>query len=57
MSWSVEVAGLDSEDAQRKYHAALELLCQTVPELSQYVDLQTGSIEGGTAALREHGNC
>ena len=50
----LEEAGLDSEDAQRRYHAALELLCQTVPELSQYVDLQTGSIEGGTAALREH---
>lgn len=50
----LEAAGLDSEDAQRKYHAALELLCQTVPELSQYVDLQTNSIEGGTAALREH---
>ena len=50
----LEAAGLDSEDVQRKYYAALELLCQIVPELSQYVDLQTNSIEGGTAALREH---
>jgi len=30
----------------------LALLCQAVPELAQYIDLQTDTIQGGTDALR-----
>lgn len=42
---------LTSEE-QQEYHNILALLCSTVPELSQYIDLETDTIEGGTAALR-----
>ncbi|MGN0184681.1 MAG: phage tail tape measure protein, partial [Aristaeellaceae bacterium] len=41
-----------SEDEQRQYHNTLALLCQVVPELSNSIDLETNSIDGGTAALR-----
>ena len=36
------------------YHNILELLTRTVPELTEYIDLETNSIKGGTEALREH---
>lgn len=41
-----------SADEQQEYKNTLALLCQVVPELSQYIDVETGAIEGGTAALR-----
>lgn len=48
----LEAAGLNTDDEHRKYHDTLVLLCQTVPELSDYIDLETDSIKGGTSALR-----
>lgn len=41
-------------DHSQMYLNTLALLCNAVPELSDYVDLQTGTIEGGTTALREY---
>lgn len=48
----MEAAGIDTEEETRQYHNTLALLCQVVPELSSYIDLQNNAIEGGTAALR-----
>lgn len=50
----LEATGLKTEEQQREYHNTLALLCQTVPELSQYIDLQNDKIIGGTEALREN---
>lgn len=47
----LEATGLKTEDQQRQYHGTLALLCQTVPELAGLIDLETDSIQGGTAAL------
>lgn len=47
----MEAAGVDTDEEQKEYHNTLALLCQTVPELSKYIDLETDSINGGTAAL------
>ena len=41
-----------SEADQREYHNTLALLCQTVPELADSIDLENNAIHGGTAALR-----
>jgi len=41
-----------SAQEQEQYRNTLALLCQVVPELSGSIDVQTGRIEGGTAALR-----
>lgn len=41
-----------SAQEQEQYRNTLALLCQVVPELSGSIDVQTGCIEGGTAALR-----
>lgn len=38
----------------QEYLNTLQLLTITIPELADYIDLETGSIEGGTAALRAH---
>ena len=35
-----------------EYHNILQLLCETVPDLAGSIDLTTGSIQGGTDALR-----
>ena len=43
-----------SAEQQKEYRNILSLLCETVPELSGLIDTQTGSIMGGTAALREN---
>ena len=43
-----------SNDEQKQYLNTLSLLCNAVPELAGYVDLETGAIEGGTEALRAH---
>lgn len=48
----LEAAGLETDEAQRQYHNTLLLLSNAVPELSDLIDTQTDSIEGGTAALR-----
>ena len=37
-----------------KWNETLRELVATVPELSQYINLQTGEVEGGVKALREH---
>lgn len=41
-----------AEEEQREYKNTLSLLCQTVPELAQYIDIETAAIQGGTSALR-----
>lgn len=41
-----------SEAEQEQYRNTLSLLCELVPELSDLIDAQNGTIEGGTAALR-----
>lgn len=41
-----------AEDEQEQYRNTLSLLCQLVPELSNLIDVQNGTIDGGTAALR-----
>lgn len=43
-----------SENHSQKYLDTLGLLCNAIPELSDYIDLQTGAIEGGTEALKQH---
>lgn len=48
----LEAAGLDTNEEQEQYHNTLALLCQVVPELASQINLETDSIEGGTAALR-----
>ena len=35
-----------------EYHNILQLLCETVPDLAESIDLTTDSIQGGTEALR-----
>ena len=39
-------------EEQQEYHNILVLLCSTVPELAQYIDLETDKINGGTDALK-----
>ena len=48
----MEAAGVNTEEEHRQYHNTLALLCQVVPELADSIDLETDTIEGGTAALR-----
>ncbi len=48
-----EYTALSTEE-QEQYLNTLSLLCNAVPELAGYVDMETGAIEGGTAALRAH---
>ena len=48
----LEAAGLNTDEQHRQYHNTLSLLCQVVPELADYIDLETDTINGGTAALR-----
>lgn len=48
----MEAAGVRTEEERRQYHNTLALLCQVVPDLANYIDLETDTIEGGTAALR-----
>lgn len=47
----MEAAGVRTEEEHRQYHNTLALLCQVVPDLANYIDLETDTIEGGTAAL------
>ena len=48
----LEAAGLNTDEQHRQYHNTLALLCQVVPELADYIDLETDTISGGTEALR-----
>ena len=48
----MEAAGVRTEEEHRQYHNTLALLCQVVPDLANYIDLETDTVEGGTAALR-----
>ena len=41
-----------SNEEQKQYRNTLTLLCQLMPELSDLIDVQNGTIQGGTAALR-----
>lgn len=41
-----------SNEEQEQYRNTLSLLCQLIPELSDLIDVQNGTIQGGTAALR-----
>lgn len=50
----IEEATGGNVDGNEEYHNILSLLSQTVPELADYIDLETNSIEGGTEALRQH---
>ena len=50
----LEAAGLKTADQQAEYHAVLVKLVETVPELSDLIDLETDSIKGGTKALEEN---
>ncbi len=42
-----------SNEHSQTYLNTLALLCNAIPELTEYIDLETGAIEGGIAALRE----
>lgn len=46
-----EYASLSAEQ-QQEYANILTLLCDLVPDLSDHINVATGEIEGGTAALR-----
>ena len=50
----LEAAGLKTADQQAEYHGVLVKLVETVPELSDLIDLETDSIKGGTKALEEN---
>lgn len=41
-----------SAEQQREYHGILVMLTQTVPDLANYINLETDTINGGTEALR-----
>ena len=45
-----------SSEEQEQYRNTLTLLCQLMPELSDLIDVQNGTINGGTAALRANTN-
>ncbi|MBM6897758.1 phage tail tape measure protein [Pseudoflavonifractor capillosus] len=49
---AMEEAGVRTEEEHREYHNTLALLCQVVPDLAEQIDLETDTINGGTAALR-----
>lgn len=48
-----DFSGLDAQ-GQAQYLAALQLIAELVPSTSGLIDLETGAIEGGTAALYEN---
>lgn len=50
----IEAATNGNVESNEEYHNILTLLSQTVPELAEYIDLETNSIVGGTEALRQH---
>ncbi len=50
----MEKAGLKTNEQQMEYKRILSLLCETVPVLSQYIDINNGTIDGGTEGLRKN---
>lgn len=48
-----DISGLDAA-GQQEYMATLQLLEDLVPSVSSAIDMETGAIEGGTAALYEN---
>lgn len=50
----IEAATNGNVAENEEYHNILALLSRTIPELSDNIDLETNSIQGGTAALREY---
>ena len=48
-----DTANMTAEEHQQ-YHNYLVLLTQTIPELAGIIDLETDSIDGGTAALHDN---
>lgn len=50
----IETATEGNIAENEEYNSILSLLSSTIPELADYIDLETNSIEGGTAALRRH---
>ena len=50
----LEAAGLNTTEEQEEYHAILVKLTQTIPELSNIIDLETDTIKGGTQAIEEN---
>lgn len=50
----LEAAGLNTTEEQEEYHAILVKLTQTIPELSDIIDLETDTIKGGTQAIEEN---
>lgn len=48
-----DFSGLDAQ-GQAQYLAVLQLIAELVPSTSGLIDLETGAIEGGTAALYEN---
>ena len=50
----IEAATGGNVAANEEYHNILSLISRTIPELSDYIDLETNSIRGGTLALREY---
>lgn len=51
---AIEQATHHHVEGNEEYSLVLEALSRQVPELAGMIDAETGSIEGGTAALREH---
>ena len=47
----LETAGLETAEQQEEYHNILRLLCETVPELADYIDLENDRILGTRDAL------
>jgi hypothetical protein len=50
----IEAATNGATEGNQEYHNILALLTRTVPELADDIDLTTGTIKGGTEALRQH---
>ena len=48
----MEAAGLNTDEQHTQSHNTLALHCQVEPELADYIDLETDTINGGTEALR-----
>lgn len=50
----IEAATGGNVAESQEYHNILALLTRTVPELADYINLESNAIEGGTEALRQH---
>ena len=50
----LEAAGITTDAQAKEYHSTLVLLTEVVPELAEYIDLETNAINGGTEALENN---